>query len=381
MVIARENHLGVEGLAQRGNLTLNRAMALISWGILGAGAIARAFATDLPRSRTGRLAAVGSRERIKAEAFAAEFAGVPDHPPIRAHGSYEELLADPGVEALYIATPHPSHAEWCLRAARAGKHILCEKPLTMNHAEAVAVAAAAGEAGVFLMEAFMYRCHPLTARLVQLIREGALGEVGAIQATFSFRSPFRRESRLFDKALGGGGILDVGCYAASIARLVAGAAVGRSFADFKSLAGSGMLHPETGADLYALASGRFAGGIVAQLATGVGLTQDNGLRVFGTEASLHIPSPFVIAREGGEGRIFVQRPDLPIEEIVVAGEKPLYAYEADAVGDALAKGERESPCMPVADSLGNMAALDAWRAAIGLVYAGEPVTVPAAKFP
>jgi len=358
-------------------------MPLVSWGILGAGAIARAFAADLPESRTGRLAAVGSRERAKAEAFAAEFSGGADRPPVNAHGSYEELLADPGVEAVYIATPHPSHAEWCLRAARAGKHILCEKPLTMNHAEAVAVAAAAREAGVFLMEAFMYRCHPLTARLVQLVREGALGEVGSIQASFGFRSPFRSESRLFDKALGGGGILDVGCYTTSIARLVAGAAVGRPFADFESLAGFGRLHPETGADLYAVASGRFAGGIVAQLATGVGLTQDNGLRVFGTEASLYIPSPFVIARQGGESRIFVQRPDAPVEEIVVSGEKPLYAYEADAVGDALARGERESPCISVADSLGNMAALDAWRAGLGLVYEGEalPPTAPAAKFP
>ncbi len=358
-------------------------MRLISWGILGAGAIARAFAADLPRSRTGRLVAAGSRERAKAQAFADTFAEGPGHPPIRAHGSYDELLADPGVEAVYIATPHPSHAEWCLRAARAGKHILCEKPLTMNHAEAAAVAEAAREAGVFLMEAFMYRCHPLTARLVQLVREGALGEVGSIQAVFSFRAPFRSESRLFDKALGGGGILDVGCYAASIARLVAGAAVGRPFADFESFAGFGRLHPETGADLYAVASGRFPGGIVAQLATGVGLTQENGLRVFGTEASLHIPSPFVIAREGGESRIFVQRPDAPVEEILVSAGQPLYAYEADAVGDALARGERESSCMPVADSLGNMATLDAWRAALGLVYEGERAAsiAPAAKSP
>ena len=129
----------------------------LGWGILGTGRIAGIFATGVALSQQGRLAAVGSRTPANAERFAAEF-GVP-----KAHGSYEALLADPEVQAVYIATPHPQHVAWAVRAAEAGKHILCEKPIGLNRAEAMVIAAAAREHGVLLMEAFMYRSHPQTA--------------------------------------------------------------------------------------------------------------------------------------------------------------------------------------------------------------------------
>ena len=224
--------------------------------------------------------------------------------PVRAHGSYEALLADPAVEAVYISTPHPFHAEWCVKAARAGKHILCEKPLTMNLAEARVVADAAREHGVFLMEAFMYRCHPQTARLVELIRSGVIGAVGVIRATFSFDAGYKAESRLFKNELGGGGILDVGCYTMSISRLVAGAAQGLPFVNPAKVAGYARLHPEAGTDLYAVASVEFPGGVLAQLAAGVGLDQEIGLRVFGSEGSLHLPSPWSCRARGRHRRPF-----------------------------------------------------------------------------
>ncbi|HEX4139807.1 MAG TPA: aldo/keto reductase, partial [Candidatus Methylacidiphilales bacterium] len=345
----------------------------VTWGILGTGAIAHTFARGLARSRTGKLVAVGSRAQASAEAFAKEF-GLD-----RAHGSYEALLADPDVQAVYISTPHPSHAEWCIKAARAKKHILCEKPLTLNHAEAMVVAEAAREHGVFLMEAFMYRCHPLTAKLVELIRSGAIGQVGVIQASFSFHAGFSAGGRLFNNELGGGGILDVGCYTTSIARLVAGAAQGQPFANPLRISGYAHLHPETRTDLYAVASAEFPGGILAQLATGVALNQNNGVRVFGSEGSLHVPSPYVPARDGGSSTIFLTRKgSAKPEEIVVTTGDHLYALEADSVGDALAQGRLESPHMPVADTLGNMAALDAWRTSSGFVYESEK---PAFSFP
>lgn len=341
----------------------------IGWGILGTGTIAHTFARGLAKCRTGRLVAVGSRAQDSAEAFAKEFR------PCRAHGSYEALLADPEVEVVYISTPHPSHAQWCVEAARARKHILCEKPLTLNHAEAMMVAEAAREHGVFLMEAFMYRCHPQTARLVDLIRSGAIGEVGVVQATFSFRSEYNAESRLFKNALGGGGILDVGCYTASIARLVAGVARGLPFADPSRIAGYARLHPEAGTDLYAVATMEFPGGILGQLATGIGLDQENGLRVFGTEGSLQLPTPFLMAREGGSTPIFLKRKGSgKPEKIVIKTKDYLYALEADSVGNALARGELESSDVPVADTLGNMAALDAWRASAGVIYEGEKLS-------
>src|ERR1700761_375516 len=243
--------------------TMSTSTSQLSWGIIGAGGIAGTFAQGLAKSRTGKLVAVGSRSQEGADAFAKKFG------PLRAHSSYEALLADPEVQAVYISTPHPMHAEWCIKAARAKKHILCEKPLTLNHAEAMVVAEAARENGVLLMEAFMYRCHPQMAKLVELIRSGAIGQVGVIQASFSFHAGFNPEGRLFKNELGGGGILDVGCYVTSISRLIAGAAQGKPFAEPLRLAGFANLHPDAKTDLYAVASAEFPGGILAQLATGV----------------------------------------------------------------------------------------------------------------
>src|SRR5690606_25708656 len=143
------------------------------------------------------------------------------------HDSYDALLANPEVQAVYISTPHPMHAQWAVRAARAGKHILCEKPLTMNYWSAMAVVEAARQNEVFLMEAFMYRCHPQTQKLAELIARGAIGEVKVIQATFSFGAGFDPNGRVYNNALGGGGLLDVGCYCTSMARMIAGAATGQ----------------------------------------------------------------------------------------------------------------------------------------------------------
>ncbi len=179
-----------------------------AWGVLSTAHINLKVLAGAARSDRVDVVAVGSRDRAKAEAFAASFAqgGV----PARAHGSYEALLADPEVDAVYLATPHPQHARWAIAAARAGKHLLCEKPLTLNHAEAMAVAQAAKENGVFLMEAFMYRCHPLTARWEELVGSGAVGKVGLIRATFSFQAHYDPAGRLIDNAQRGGGNLDVG---------------------------------------------------------------------------------------------------------------------------------------------------------------------------
>ena len=348
---------------------MSKQESKIAWGIMGTGMIAHTFANGLAKSRTGKLVAVGSRTQKSADSFAAEFA------PIRAHGSYEALLADPDVQAVYISTPHPSHAEWCIKAARAKKHILCEKPLTMNHAEAMVVIEAAREHGVFLMEAFMYRCHPQTARLVELVRSGAIGQVGVIHATFSFHGAYNPEGRLFKNELGGGGILDVGCYTTSISRLVAGAAQGLPFVNPLQVSGCARLDATTGTDLYALGTAKFPGGILGQLACGVALDQDEGLRVFGTEGSIRIPGPYLVAKEGGASTIFLKRKDEEKpQEIVIETEDYLYGLEADSVGDALAQGKLESAHVSLDDTLGNMKALDKWRESAGLVYEIEKPT-------
>ena len=328
----------------------------LRWGILGTGAIARKFAKGIAASRTGELAAIGSRATETLDAFLADF-------PVRGHATYEALLADDGVDAVYISVPHPMHAEWAIRAAQAGRHILCEKPLTMNAAEAEAVIAAARAADVFLMEAFMYRCHPQTARVLELMREGSIGPVRLVQAAFSFRAAWNSAGRLLNPALGGGGILDVGCYCVSMARLIAGVAQGLPFADPDEVKGAGNIGG-TGVDEFAIASLKFPGGILAQVATGVRVTLENKVRIYGEEGFIEIPSPWVInGGEPGESMLLLHRGGESCE-VRVQAERGIYAIEADAVAESIAA--RQSPAMTWADSLGNMRTLDRWRAEAGL---------------
>ncbi|MBW3625452.1 MAG: aldo/keto reductase [Armatimonadetes bacterium] len=336
----------------------------LNWGILGTGGIARTYAKGLADSRTGRLVAVGSRSQESADRFDAP------QENLKRHGSYEALLADPEVQAVYIATPHPMHAEWAIRAAEAGKHLLCEKPLTLHYSDAMAVVEAARRNNVFLMEAFMYRCHPLTARLVELIREKTIGEVRLISATFSFQAGFNPESRLFNPALGGGGILDVGCYTASMARLLAGAATGQPFAEPAQVSGAGHLG-ESGVDEYAVATLKFPGEIVAQLSTGVRLNQENVVRVYGTEGRITVPSPWFCAPTDGAVKLLLQRNGEETQEIRIETDRSLYAYEADAFAEGVRTGQAPHPAMSPEDSLGNMLTLDRWRGAIGLTYPAD----------
>ncbi len=185
------------------------------WGILGPGRIARAFLTGLARSRTETAVAVGSRDVGRAKAVAADLA-VP-----RAYGSYDDLLADGEVEAVYIALPNALHAEWSDAAARAGKHVLCEKPLGRSAAEVERMFGTAHGHGVVLMEAFMYRFHPRTLRLAELVTAGEVGQVRLVRGAFGFTVTDASNVRL-SAELAGGALMDVGCYPVSVARMLAG---------------------------------------------------------------------------------------------------------------------------------------------------------------
>lgn len=357
----------MENPAAASATTSSTSVPPLRWGILATGRIAGVFASGLKSSSSGRLVAIGSRSAASAQRFASAH-GIA---PANTHGTYEGLLADPEVDAVYISTPHPQHAEWVVKAAAAGKHILCEKPLGLNHAEAVAMVEAARRAKVVLMEAFMYRCHPQTAKIVSLIREGALGTVGLVQANFSFRTEYQADSRLWANAAGGGGILDVGCYTVSMSRLVAGAAARRAFLDPVEVSGAGVLHPESGVDVYAAATLKFPNGIIAQVAAGVGLTLENVVRIHGSAGWLLVPSPWVVNREGGASKLLLHRAGAAAPEEIVIEAGPLYALEADAFARAVRSGASDVPEMSTADTLGNLATLDRWRAAIGLTYEAE----------
>jgi predicted dehydrogenase len=344
-------------------------MSKLRWGIISTGSIAHKFARGVLRSETGELAAVASRTEDKAR----EFAGLYQIP--HAHGSYEAILTDPTVDAVYIATPHPQHREWTLRAAHAKKHILCEKPLGVHYDEAVEMLQAVWENSVFFMEAYMYRCHPQIVRMLELIRSGAIGEVRTITARFGFQATYDLEGRLFNQTLGGGGILDVGGYCTSMARLVAGAVSG-AVAEPDRVFAVGQIGAESGVDEYAAALLQFPGNIIAMLSCGLLLQQENKVRIEGTGGSLTLPFPWSANPEGGEGQILLQKNGAPSEAIIVPSG-PLYALEADLVAHHIAQGHREAawPAMTWADTLGNMRVQDEWRRglnATGLSFAEPP---------
>lgn len=361
--------------AQHGDIIMKK----IRWGLLAAGSIAQAFAKGLQTCKTGSLYAAASRSEEKARAFAQEFGAE------KYYGSYEALLADQDVDAVYISTLHPMHMEWTIKAAEAGKHILVEKPIAVNENEAAAMIDAAKAANVFLMEAYMYRCNPQTAKIVELIRNGAIGDVSVIKATFSFHAAFNPESRIWNNDLAGGGILDVGGYTTSCARLIAGAAIGLPFANPVDVSGTGTLHPETGVDMWAAATLKFESGIVAQVSCGVGVNQENILQVFGSKGRLQVPAPYAASRNAPQpGRILVcpKGKDQP-EIIDVKCDVTSFSLEADVCGNAIISGrtQAQSPAMSWDDSLGNIRTLDEWRKAIGLTYKGEYKEIPPSTEP
>jgi predicted dehydrogenase/aryl-alcohol dehydrogenase-like predicted oxidoreductase len=346
----------------------------LAWGILGTGRIAGVFAQGLAESQTGTLLAVGSRTQESADRFGAQWKAE------RRYSSYEQLLADKDVEAIYISTPHPLHAEWAIKAADAGKHILCEKPIGLNQYEAMAIIEAAQRNDVFLMEGFMYRTHPQISKLVELIRSGVIGQVRVIQASFAFNTKVNPEGRLFKNELGGGGILDVGCYPASAARLIAGAATGKDVAEPISVTGAGH-RGETGVDEWAVATLTFPGDIVAQLFTGIRVNAENVVRVFGSEGSILVPTPWLPAN-GQNSTLIVKRDDESApREIVVENKAWLYALEADTVAANLDARQAQAPAASWDDSLGNIRVLDQWRAAVGVVYATERQDGPGQTLP
>lgn len=349
---------------------------MLNWGVIGAGAIARVFCNGMRFSRTGRIAAVASRSLERAEALADPFAiaGRFDR--------YDALLADDEIDAVYLSTIHPAHAEWAIKAAEAGKHLLVEKPIGMNHLEAAAMIDAAAAHDVFLMEAFMYRCHPQTRRLAELVRAGAVGEVRMIRAVFSYQGRFAADSRTFGNALGGGGIMDIGCYTASAARLIAGAAAGEPFLEPHLVKGCAHLGP-TGVDHYAAATLQFDNGIVAELICGVDCRVPSQLAVYGSDGILEVPEPWTPCspcRHAAEplptdtafapGRILLTRTgESEPEAIAVPVDRDLFTYEADTVAAHLEA--RQAPAMSWLDTIGNMKLLDRWREEAGLVYEQE----------
>jgi predicted dehydrogenase/aryl-alcohol dehydrogenase-like predicted oxidoreductase len=337
----------------------------LRWGIIGPGSIARSFAGGVAASRSSELVAIATRNPGRpglAETF----------PGARIVDGYEALLQQSDVDAVYIATPHPGHAEWAIKCAEAGKHVLVEKPFALSAFEADAVLHAHRKAGTFAGEAFMYRLHPQTEKLRELLTAGAIGDIRMIQSSFGFQMPeFMPEHRLFANELAGGGILDVGGYPVSMARFLAGVAAGRPFLDPIKVAGTAHLGQQ-GTDEWAAAVLQFDNGIVAEVACAVFVQLDNVLRIHGSTGRIEVPDFWFAGgdRERGPGHIEVIRGDGSRETVSLGEERHVYSFEVEAAAEAIRAGRQEfaAPGMSWADSLGNARVLDKWRADAGLEY-------------
>jgi predicted dehydrogenase len=306
---------------------------VLRWGLLGTARINRMLIPPLRVSAGNRLLAVASRDSARAEAYAREW-GVP-----RAHGSYEALLADPEIDAVYIPLPNHLHAEWTIRAARAGKHVLCEKPLALSVAEVDAMEAAARQGGVVLAEAFMYRHHPQTLK----VRSWEAGDVAsASSGTFSFTLDRPDDVRLRPE-WGGGCLWDVGCYPLRFARFVLGTEPIEVF-------GSSVTGP-TGIDETFAGQLVFPGGTLVQIDAGFRAPYRTGMELVGAEGTIVVPQPWK-----PEGLPIVLTRGSATEEIAVGGDDR-YLLEIEDLADCVRTGRR--PRVSLAESRGNVATIGA----------------------
>lgn len=335
----------------------------MKWGILACGGIANAFAKAVLETESSVLHAVAARDADRSAAFAEKYDAA------KAYGSYEDLLADPEVDAVYIATLHPFHLEWMIRAFQAGKHVLCEKPITMNLREAKRAQKVAQEKRCLLREAFMYRHHPQTQKAVDLVQSGVIGEVRMIDANFCYNSGVQPESRLQAKELGGGAILDIGCYSVSFCRLIAGRAQGRLFAEPLELKAVGHIDPQLKTDMWTTATMRFEGNIIGKATAALRIDSEKIGVIYGEKGRITVYNPWHCA-----GSISVELDGVDEPEIIEADtSRELFCYEIESfVGEMRGQpiGANEV-AMRYDDTLGNMKALDWWRAEIGLGYAAD----------
>lgn len=329
----------------------------LGWGILGTGNIARQFATGVIASRLGALRAIGSRQQARASDFAGTF-----HVP-RSYGDYAGVLRDPEVDAIYNALPNSMHHQWTIAALNAGKHVLCEKPLASNSAEADEMFDVANKCGRVLMEAFMYRSHPQTHAIENAVKSGAIGSLQLIRTSFCFRTTRIAGNIRFDRRLAGGALMDIGCYCINFSRLFAGAEPMQTTV-------TGKLH-ESGVDELAVGTMTFAGGVIANFTCGMTLHADNTAYLCGTEGYIEIPVPwkpprpesgFTIARStpprmDSSGKA-IPAP-LPREKVIVNSSDDLYGIEADDFAESV--NGKHPPRLSRADSIGNMKVLDEMR--------------------
>lgn len=318
-------------------------LSKLKWGVLGCAGIAkRSVIPGVQASQLNEVTAIASRNFDNASRTAEE------HGIQTAYGSYEELLSDSSIDVVYIPLPNHLHREWTIRAAEAGKHVLCEKPLALNANEAAEMAEACARAGVQLSEAFMYRWNPRYDAIRDIIASGEIGELRGIRSAFTFNNAKDSNNVRYRKEWGGGSIYDVGCYPINAARLLLGK-------EPEAVTVQAIFSPEHD-DVDMMASGlmEFEGGVSLTFDCGMWAAFRNPLEVLGTDGIIEVPSAFVTPTEGS-GDFYVQAKGE--RRLVQVKHVNAYTEQADAMYRAV-RGE-EPLRFDADDAVSNMKAVDA----------------------
>ena len=345
-------------------------MKPIRWGILGTGSIAKAFADALQETE-GELIAVASNSEVRAKEFSKPYGS-------RGIEGYENLINLPDIDAIYVATPHTSHFELSAACLRQKKAVLCEKPMTINATETMALIDLSRKNKTLLMEAFMYKIHPQTEKIMGIIQERLKSPL-EIKAEFCFSVDVPETHRLVNRDLGGGSILDIGCYPISIARHAVGAVNGENFKNPISLKGTGELNSQN-IDLNASATLEFEDGSYAEVKSATNLNTESEVEISDGNLKIIINQPWHCG-EFTERKSHIKIIDNSGDEEIlnISAENGLYALEIDHFSENYRRRNIESSLIPHNDSHGNMITLDTWRREVKVVYdedRGETREVP-----
>ncbi len=330
-------------------------MDKIKWGIIGSGSIADAFAHSIKYCESSDLIGIFGRNEKKVAAFATKF-------NTQAYKNLELFLTEEDIEAVYIATPHSSHYFYTLEAIKNHKHILCEKPLTMNHLESMVLINMAKDAKVFLMEAYMYRVHPQTSNILNnLDIFKGLSQPLLIESSFGFSAELPKEHRLRNPLLGGGAILDVGCYPLSMSKLLAGKLQNLPFADPLSISATGRID-ETGVDLQSKAHLVFSNNIEANISCAIDEEYVNNLRISSGSLELIAEQPWHCGQfQDGQSSIQIYDSGKLIKAVPYLDTVGLFTREIDHASNCIHEQKLESAFISHSDTQSNMFWLDQWR--------------------
>ena len=318
----------------------------LRWGVLSTASIAREkWIPGVRRGRRGDVVAIASRGGDAAQRVAAEL-GIP-----RAHDSYEGLLADPDVDAVYVPLPNHLHREWSIAAIRAGKHVLCEKPIALSSADAEVMVSAAAEAGVLLMEAFMYRLHPSWVAARELVAGGRIGQLRGVQSWFSYFNDDPTNIRN-SRAAGGGALMDIGSYSVNLSRLLFDAEPERVEASM-------LRDGPDGVDILTSGLLTFPGGGSATFTCSIRAEDDQRVHIYGTRGHISIGIPFNIPPDRPTHVFLTHGGDPPVapnvERLTFDTADP-YGVEADAFAAAVLDGA--PPPIPASDAIANMRVIE-----------------------